>query len=65
MISIAECYAEQRNKESSMKYLELAITAVNQPLFSGEHPGEYNPKATIMVYTMYNLIVLYTIYVWS
>ena len=34
-----------------MKYLELAITAVNQPLFSGEHPGEYNPKATIMVYT--------------
>jgi len=69
MISIAECYAEQRNKESSIKYIELAISAVNQPLFSGEHPGEYNPKATIMVQTpmyvcmyvrMYMYVCLYS-----
>ena len=45
-----------------MKYIELAISAVNQPLFSGEHAGEYNPKVTIMVQTR-RCVCMYCMYV--
>eukprot|EP00597_Dinobryon_sp_UTEXLB2267_P004002 CAMPEP_0170076240 /NCGR_PEP_ID=MMETSP0019_2-20121128/13242_1 /TAXON_ID=98059 /ORGANISM="Dinobryon sp., Strain UTEXLB2267" /LENGTH=300 /DNA_ID=CAMNT_0010287741 /DNA_START=21 /DNA_END=923 /DNA_ORIENTATION=+ len=32
LLSIAECYAEQRNTLSSLRYLELTLQAINEPV---------------------------------